>query len=309
MSKQKNLRYQIIQVCKDNFRENIDKHSYYAQNGRDQADIIFSYTSKINIEKVGKNFAKFMKEEYPQIKKLSDIKANHVQSYLDGKVETCKDTTLKTYGGAMRKLEKLINNTYKSANLDYSSKIVIPKSECDDDTNRGVKAQISRDDYNKILDVAKNSSCQSAYAVRLQEHLGIRVSEIATLDRDKVHFSDDGTATINITNTKGGRSMSRELDEEGSALVKEILEQNFDDNKLFSIRSSSINDYLRDTEDILQIDRHSFHDIRRTLAQEFYDELREQGYSEKEAADQTSLFLNHNKDREALLKRSYINLH
>lgn len=309
MAKQKNLRYQIIEVCKKNFRENIDKHSYYKQNSREQANIIFSHTSKINTERIGKNFANFMKEEYPEIKKLSDIEPKHVQSFLDSKAETCTHNTLVTYHGGMRKLEKLINKTYDSANLDYGDKITVPHSEKNYDDNRGVGAQISREDYNKILDTAKKSTCQSAYAVRLQEHLCIRVAEIATLDRDKVHFNGDGTSTIDITNTKGGRAMSRELDEEGTNLVKEILDKKFDDNKLFSIRSSSINDYLRDTEDALQIDRHSFHDIRRTLAQEYYDNLREQGYSKEDAADQTSLYLNHNKDREALLKRSYINLH
>lgn len=309
MSKQKNLRYQIIQVCKDNFRENIDKHSYYKQNGRDQADIIFSHTSKINTERIGKNFSNFMKEEYPEIKKLADIETKHVQSFLDSKAETCTHNTLVTYHGGMRKLEKLINKTYKSAELDYGDKITVPRSERIADDNRGVGAQISREDYNKILDVAKESTCQSAYAVRLQEHLCIRVAEITTLDRDKVHFNSDGTSTINITNTKGGRSMSRELDEEGTNLVKEILDKKFDDNKLFDIRSSSVNDYLRDTEDKLEIDRHSFHDIRRTLAQEYYDNLREQGYSIEDAANETSLYLNHNKDREALLRKSYINLH
>lgn len=309
MAKQKNLRYQVIEVCKKNFNEHTDKHSYYAQNGRDQANIIFSHTEKINLERIGKNFTNFLKEEYPEVKKLSEIQPNHVQSFLDAKAETCTHNTLVTYWGGLRKFEKLINKTYESSNLDYGDKITVPHSEKIYDDNRGVGAQISREDYNKILDTAKESTCQSAYAVRLQEHLCIRVAEIATIDRSKVHFTEDNTCIVDITNTKGGRAMSRELNQEGSELMKEILERNFDDNKLFSIRSSSINDYLRDTEDSLGIDRHSFHDIRRTLAQEYYDDLREQGYSKEDAADKTSLYLNHNKDREALLRKSYINLH
>ena len=67
-----------------------------------------------------------------------------------------------------------------------------------------------------------------------------------------------------------------------------------------------MNKYLREIEKELGLEAHSIHDIRRTVAQNYYDERRSEGYTITEAADLTSLYLNHNKDREKLLKDSYI---
>lgn len=307
MSKQKNLRYQFIKAINENFREGIDKHSYKAQNPNVQSNLIFSHTSRINLKKMAINFSGYMKENYPEVRQVKDINQEHVQKFLESKSNSCNDTTLRTYAGNMRKLEKAINKTYDSANLNYSNNIKVPKSNYNKPTNRGVSAQMPRENYNKILDVAAKASCQSAYAVRLQEHLGVRVAELATIKKDNINL-ECSTPYIHFNNTKGGRAMDRPLNQDAVKLVREIMDKNFDQDKLFSNNSSSFNKYLRDVEDTLGIERNSMHDVRRLVAQEFYNNLKNNGYSTKEAADAVSVWLNHNKDREELLKKSYINL-
>lgn len=304
MSKRKkNLRTQLNWAINSNFAEHIDKRSYKAQNGHGSCDKVFSYSAKYNLKEFSVNFSNYIKENHNEIKDINQITPEVVQSFLNEKAKTTTQNTINTYVSNFKKLEKLINATYERANLNYSKEIVTPSAAASKSANRGSQAQILRQDLDKVIEYAKASECQSAYAIRLQKKLCARVSEIVNIQNNRI------TSTTVTLSCKGGRELERELDKETKELIQEIQAHNFsNDGKLFSIKDDSVNKYLRETEDKLGIERHSVHDIRRTLAQDYYNAAREQGMSITDAADATSIYLNHNKNRIEMLKECYINL-
>lgn len=304
--RKKNLRTQLNWAINKNFNEGIDKHAYKAslegKHKNEATDKVFSYSSKYNLKDFSVNFSNFIKENYPNVKNVNDITTECVQGFLNEKANTCTQNTINNYMTNFRKFEKLINKTYEGAHLNYSSEIFPPCTKATKSAQRGVQAQMPRKNINMVIEHAKASECQSAYAVRLQEKLCVRVNEIVNIKNCDI---TDNTVTLNC---KGGRELERVIDEETKELIKEIQEHNFSVEKLFSIQNDSVNKYLRETEDKLGIERNSTHDFRRTLAQEFYDNCRERGLSIADAADQTSMYLNHNKNRTEMLKECYINL-
>ena len=68
----------------------------------------------------------------------------------------------------------------------------------------------------------------------------------------------------------------------------------------------SINQYLGRIESKLGLEHHSFHDLRRLLAQERYNLLRERGMDREHALSSVGLWLNHGPNRQDLVKKSYV---
>ncbi|MDH5096465.1 Integrase [Clostridium perfringens] len=100
----------------------------------------------------------------------------------------------------------------------------------------------------------------------------------------------------------------RDIPEDRINFVKEILEHNYHEDRLFSIKGESINRYLNRIEDKLGIERHSNYDIRRLIAQEKFDSYRKSGLSIKDVANKTSAWLSHGDNRNEILEKSYIKL-
>lgn len=300
----KNIKSQFHNAINQNFQEGTDKHSYKEQNGTEMSDRVFSYTSKFNLLDTARNFSNYLKENHNDIRLIRDIKPEHIQEFLNTKAESCTQNTIDTYSQNIFKLEVLAEKTY-GIDLSWREECVKPIAIKDSSENRGVESVMSREDLNIIVSYATENRSQSGDAVRLQEHLGIRVEEVVAIKLDNIKLDSD-TPYILIDNCKGGKDLERELSPGAVDVVRYIISQNYGTDTLFTIKGASVNEYLRDTQDKLGLERHSFHDIRRCIAQEKYDGYRESGVTIKEAADKTAIWLNHGKDREAMLKESYI---
>lgn len=298
----KNLRGQFNWAINSSFKEKIDKHADKKQNGWDMSDKVYSYTSRKNLLDFSKTLNNWLKQNAPEVNRVEKLTPELTQRFLQEKAESCTQKTVNAYASNLRKLEVLTNKTYDTSS-NWGSSVVTPAALTKEDINRGAKAQMSRGDLDKVIEECKQRDCQSAYAIRLEEKLGLRVQEIATISKENIDLENN---KIIIDNSKGGREITREIDMETKELVEEIIEKNYSDNKLFTIQDDSVNKYLGEIEKELGLEAHSIHDIRRTLAQERYDSYREEGYTIQEAADLTSLYLNHNKDRMAMLRESYI---
>lgn len=302
----KNVKSQFHYCVNENFKENIDKHSYKKQNGSDMDAKIFSYTAKFNLLDVARNFSNYLKENFTEVKFIKDIKPEMVQKFLDIKAEACTQNTIKTYFQALCKLELLAEKTFKLKDLQWKEKCIIPKAEKEKCNNRGVNSVISETDLKKIIDYATENRSQGGDAIRLQAFLGIRVQEIVGIKKQDIDLEKN---VVVIKNTKGGKELLRKLTKEEMGIVKEVLEKKYDKDRLLSIKSESVNDYLRTIEDKMNLDRHSFHDIRRYVAQKKYDNCRQNGDSKEEAIRKTSFFLNHGCNRKVMLRECYIRIH
>ena len=306
MSKNKSLQSQFHFAINDNFKEGMDKFSIKNVNGNKMDNKIFSYDSKFNSLDVARNFSNFLKENFSEIRQIKDIKSEHIQAFLSKKAESCSNNTLQAYASTLNKLELCSEKTF-GINLQWKGEYVIPQSQKNEFTNRGANAVISRADLDKIVNYAVENRSQSGDVVRLQEHLGVRVNELISIKKENIDLQRN---TILLDNCKGRRDLKREISAECKELVKEILKENYGKDTLFSVKGNSVNRYLRETEDKLGLSRHSTHDIRRCLAQEKFDNYRKEGYTIKQSLDKTSVWLNHGKNREEMLMKSYVaNIH
>ena len=307
MSKKKNrnINGQITYAINKCFKEGIDKRAYKIKAGRAMGDKVFSYAEKYRLKDMAKSLQKFLKDNGRDVKYVKDIQSEDIQGYLESeKARGCTQNTIDTYANSLFKIQEAINATY-GVRTNWRSEISIPVAEKAHSVDRGVNSVITREDYNKILDYAAKNRSESGYAVRLQDFLGVRVEEVARISRDNINLEE---RTIKFVNTKGGRELTRDIPNDRVELVKEVLEHNYHEDRLFSIKGDSINRYLNRIEDKLRIERHSNHDIRRLIAQEKFDGYRKSGLSIKDAANKTSAWLSHGDNRNELLEKSYINL-
>ncbi|MDK0981247.1 MAG: tyrosine-type recombinase/integrase [Clostridium perfringens] len=307
MSKKKNrnINGQITYAINKCFKEGIDKRAYKIKAGRAMGDKVFSYAEKYRLKDMAKSLQKFLKDNGRDVKYVKDIQSEDIQGYLESeKARGCTQNTIDTYANSLFKIQEAINATY-GVRTNWRSEISMPVAEKAHSVDRGVNSVITREDYNKILDYAAKNRSESGYAVRLQDFLGVRVEEVARISRDNINLED---RTIKLVNTKGGRELTRDIPNDRVELVKEVLEHNYHEDRLFSIKGDSINRYLNRIEDKLRIERHSNHDIRRLIAQEKFDGYRKSGLSIKDAANKTSAWLSHGDNRNELLEKSYINL-
>lgn len=288
-----------------NFMENVDKRAYKIANGEGMTAKIFSYKTKDKLTARIKSFEKYAKENELRIKYVKDIKSGDIQDYLNRMKERgVTQATLETATREFYKLEKVFEETYKTE-LNWREEIVVPKTERKLSNSRGANAAIKREDYNKILEYASENRSQSGDAIIMQDWLGVRVEEIARVKKDYINLEN---RIIIFKNTKGGKEFTREIPRDKVEFVRSVMEKNYDRERLFSINGGSVNKYLGRTEEKLEIEKHSNHDIRRLIAQEHYDSLREEGGTIKEAVEDTSKWLNHGEGRQAMLERSYIKL-
>ena len=298
-----NLLGQITYSINQNFDEGIDKHSYRKENGREMGDKIFSYSEKFRLKDVAKDFTNHIKENFTDVKQVKDIKAEHVQSFLNSK-NNCTQNTVDSYSNSLFKIENILNSTYKSCNLEWRGQIAIPTVERQRAHDRGVESVISREDYNKILNYSEEHKSQSGYALQIQDFMGVRVEEVARIKLSNLDL-DKGIICIE---GKGGKVIDKPIPLDKISLIQEIKNQNFNskNDRLFSISGASINKQLSRLEEKLDIEKHSNHDIRRLIAQEKYDQYRKDGMNIKDAANKTSNWLSHGDNRQNMLERSYI---
>ena len=71
-----------------------------------------------------------MKQEHPNIREIRQIKPDHVQGFLAAKSSTATQATLDQYGSRFNKLERLVNDSYKSCSVDFHSVVVPSSTKC-----------------------------------------------------------------------------------------------------------------------------------------------------------------------------------
>lgn len=304
MGKNRSIFQQFNNAINNCFKEGMDKHADKAYNPV-LTEKVYSYSAMNNLKDFAKNLSNYIKENYPDTKRLGDIKEEQLQNFLNYKnAKGCSQNTLDLYKSNLNKLEMVVNKTYSSVNWDFKNTLETPASTKEFDKNRGVDSVITREDYNKILEYCRENKSTSGDAILLQNGLGIRVEELAQLKVNNIDFENN---KIILDNTKGGKELIREMTPEVRKIIYERI-NNTTNNKIIDVKSDSINAQLRRIEDRLGIDRHSVHDIRRLIAQEKYDSYREEGYSKKKALEKTSRWLNHVGPRQEMITKSYITI-
>ena len=300
----KSIKCQYQHAISENFREGMSKHSLKAQDTSHTN--IYSYGEKFRLLDVASDLGKFLKENFRNVKYIRDIEPRHIQAFLNSK-SSCTQNTINSYVQSLKKLERISNKCYGITN-DNMTQVAIPRVEKASDASRGAGHPIEKDSYEKILTYCLNNPSKSGDALLLDytcsDSHAMRVEELARIKLSNINEQGE----ICITNGKGGKEYKMQC--ENLPFLTELVSKQYDANGkfLFDIKGSSINKYLERTCVKLGLEKYSFHDIRRYHAQNYFDGLRNQGFTTKDALLSTSKYLSHNSPRAQMMTQSYIKL-
>jgi elongation factor P--beta-lysine ligase len=121
-----NLSYQICSAINDAFKPGASRHigKHTGQN----LNQVYSYGEKRSLQQIAFEFKNFMKQEYPDIKLMRDVKPDHWQSFLNDKAKTCGTETLKNYVSRINKIEVLCQCKFKFES-NWRDNILVPSSQ------------------------------------------------------------------------------------------------------------------------------------------------------------------------------------
>lgn len=274
------------------FNEDIQKHAFKRENGQEMSDKIFSWSEFNNLKDVCKNFSNFLRASHPDIKKLSQINQKHCVEFLCDKSKSCTYATVKSYSKALEKLGKIFSKAYKSVNAD-SWNVNPPNMK----KTKLRSIAFDRSDFEKIM---KNSNdCMSRRSLDICGRLGLRVSEVTKI---RVKDIDENRMNLHIHRSKGGLSRDISINKTELSMLKEYAKGKAAEQRIIPITNNAVDRFLRVQCKLNGLTKYAeaktgVHAIRKMVAQERYDKLRNEGKTKQEAREIVTEFLGHGKNR------------
>lgn len=319
----RNLKYQFLNAIDKNFGSGgKDKHA--AKHAGKFLDTVYSYSERKNLTRLSSQMADFIKENYSDVKMLYDINNSMVQAFFNKKAESkkCNNETLQQYRSRINKIEHVVNDVYH-LDVNWYKDIIIP-AVVSNDKKRNIS--MSKEHYNKIMERAyeMNSKSKAVTALEFAGRFGGRVSECCKIQKRDINLKKN---TLHIHESKGKRSRDLDIniDNKIKFRVSDISNHEFleniynrldrDDARVVDIKEDSVNAYLRRAEealgfrDLYKDADTGIHCIRKAVAQEMYDNLREEGIEKREALNEVSHFLGHGDNRDDCIKAYVLNIH
>lgn len=285
----KNLRHELRSAVFNSFREGMDKRSIKSADKTERA--VWSYGTRATMLDKVNVFSKWAKEN--NIKSVDQIRRSDVENFLRDKAnEGVTQRTVDEYRSTLSRLGSILER-------DWTCDRVVG-CEREKSRDRGSESVMQRSDLDKICEYAKVNPSASGSMVLLEREIGVRVADICY----GVNINGD---TLKI-NSKGGRVCEREI----TPRVREIIESETvraitdDKGHIKGPKDASVNRWLNRVQDKLGLERHSFHDIRRCIAQERYDEYRNSGLDRTKSLERVGEWLNHGEHRATMVLESYI---
>lgn len=309
----RNIKYQIHTSVEASFCPSQGKHMLKEQGVTDFGERIFSYSSMNRLKDVGSDFANFIKQNYPQIKLVKEIKSVHCEAFLKAKLDSgCTANTVKTYAQSLQKLGKCCLYRYgEGTQIDWKTDKNIYQNniKLDGQTAKIRTLTMDKTDFDKAIE--RGRDCQSKEALKVCWAFGLRSEEVVS-----IRACDVKKDSLIVSNAKGGRTreLSADTHEKREALarlneLKYSRENVFlsDKVRLFTIKKNSVNDYLQTNLRRAEITKYNdaktgIHSIRKAFASREYERYRAQGLSHRESWGKVSNELGHGKDRMELFK-------
>lgn len=292
----RNLKYQFLTAINNHFAEGMDKHAIkHAQQMNGTR--IFSYADRSNLVDLASAFSEYMKQTYPQVKEVRHLKPDHIQSFLATKSETVTQATLSQYGSRFNKLERLVNDSYKSCNVDFHS-VVVPAST---KGSSKVRTQmLAASDYQTLLNNTTNTNLRNALV--LSYCCGLRAAECGKL---QAKDWDAVSGTLTVVDSKGKRSREVKVPQQHIPAVNAVMSSST--GRICDCQTESLQKAFRRqlaTSGLADTYKNgAFHTARKAYATNLYKECRTQGMSVQSSLSAVSRSLGHGANRNDLMKQ------
>lgn len=300
-----NLKRQMFNCIEKSFKQGRDKHSD-KQNGT-TGDKTYANATRDALIDTSAMFATWMGKNHPEVRYIKDIKDSHVQGFINSKAKDWNNTTLKAHMSRFNKLDRIFDRNIKDYSKQLVGKLVTPVAK---NETKFRSVAMTRNDFNKITSKASGGRSCVKTALEVAGRTGLRVREIAKL---KGSDYDSNKGILRVVESKGNRSREIPIKDADKPFF-ESLKATYGDGRVCPVQheslSQALNRCMKSIDDLEQDYRShltGFHSIRKMVAQEMYDDLKDQGYSQADAWNQTSHFLGHGDGRSDLFKAYIVN--
>lgn len=290
--------YQSSQLVKQIFQEGAKKQDKINSN-HEHYQMVSSYKTMESYRRVWNNFFNYLKEHW-QIKDFENIEAQHIEAYMDYKIEYYPSKQyLEKISAALGKLEIALKNFSKNIHkiekdYDFSIRQIILDQARD---LKFVANNYHNRAYNNpelLISNLKNSMHQLAAKIQLEG--GARIEGVALIKPEQLL----GIKTDKVTKTQKGIIFTKEKGgKQGEVLVSletyAELENYISLNSKFKINRQ---DYYNDIKQAALISKEiseGSHGLRWNFAKRRMFEYGKAGYSYSDSLQQVSYEMKHNR--------------
>lgn len=293
----KNITYQMTSAIDNGFRPGMDKHSDKKQNHNESTYKIYSYSSRREMIDFAHRFAKFIKENYPDIRQVKDIGIEQVNAYLASKGNVTQKT-MQHEVACLNKLSLCLNKKF-GISTDFTTGRIVPVMEVkrkrdvvfDKEQIKGLK---------EYFDTKKD--CYSKTAFYIGERFALRASEITKLQYRDIDWEN---MKLHIVDSKGKRSRVIDITQDDIAFLKKITQGLTGKDRIIPLKPDSICAYLNRACKHLGYDnivraKTSYHSLRKySISCKLAEKEKELG-SKSAARKYCMDYLGHGKNRSDL---------
>ena len=271
------------------------------KNKVDTTDKVFSYKERESLIKLGYQIDKFMKKNYPDIKNVNEITAEHMQSFLNVKANTNNKNSLISIKSNLNKLDKVSSKRYKTKSGYFMCGVTTPKTTCKNNIRQNVSA--TPKDWSKIEKEMKSSRSKANNLIRLGYNLALRVESLSNMRACDFDFKNE---LVHIVDDKGKRDRTLKMTD--VELCKEIVGIRRGKEKITKMKPDSINRQFRrlcDRAGITKLKeaKTGIHALRKGRACIYAKELKDSGMDREAVLGEVSRFLGHRTSRRDVLRK------
>lgn len=303
-SKNRNIGFQFENAINSAFgkagKGGSDKHSM-RKNKQDTTSTVFSYKERSSLLKTGYQLGNYLKDNYPDVKNISDITPQMVQGFLNHKANTNNSNSLTTIKSSLNKLDKLSTKRYKSKENSFMDNVKKPKTDMPNNIRLNVSADAS--DKEKIFKAMEGSRSKANDLIRLASEQMFRVEAISNM---RVKDFDFKNKLIRVVDDKGGRDNIVPM--RNPELCKKICGVLAPNERITKLKPCSINKQFKRLAKKAGITKFEYaktgmHAWRKGTACELARELKDIGYDREEILSIISKELGHGVSRRDVLKK------
>jgi len=301
MKKVRTLKSQMNYLINDNVKIGQSKRVDRMNKAKDFEANLYSNDRTENMRTFTIQIAIYIKAEYPDLKRVADIKHEHVQSFIDKNQSNWSSRTCREYISRFRKMETMIQKTYSrkcsfAKDLHYQSK---------EHELRTRDVKMDHNDIDKLKTIATSEREQRILEV--SERVGTRAKELSYLKAERINL-DKNVIEIRI----GGKNdLHRDIPIRSKDLqyFKDLKAEMLEKGQTYitgGVTEDTLNKDIRELINKADLSEKyvntTIHAIRKTYATDRMEELRGpyilgSKALEMKAWDQVSKELGHGEDR------------
>lgn len=300
-----NLCYQFKQAIEASLALGSDKHSIKKQQIENDYRI-YSYASRKEYIDFAYRFVGFLKEYYPDIKQVKQIRVEHVNAYLQSK-SNLTQKSMQHEVSCINKMELCCKRKY-TIKIDWRTGRKVPvqkverlrKTTFTDKQIKGIE---------KFLESKRDCAGKDGYY--LAKAFSLRASEVVNLQYRDICLDKGKYGVLHIHESKGKRNRDIQLTKDEREFLVKFLERKgygeksaLGKERIVPLRSDSLCCYLNRIckqlgySNIVE-SKTSYHALRKYTITQYYKEQRKL-YGDKKAREMSMERLGHSKNRKDL---------